>query len=46
MDLSLFLLIVALVIFLLATFNVGGRFNMIAAGLAAFVAAVLTGTGF
>jgi len=42
---SLILLIVALVLFILAAVGVGGRFNLIAAGLAFWVAAVILGSG-
>lgn len=37
------LLVFAFVLFVLATFGVGGRFNLIAAGLACWVASLLFG---
>jgi len=42
---TLIFLIVALVLFILATIGVGGRFNLIAAGLAFWVASVILGSG-
>lgn len=39
--LVLILLIAAFILFLLATFGVGSRFNLVAAGLACWVLAVL-----
>lgn len=41
--LALILLIAALVLFILASVGVGGRFNLIAAGLACATASVLLG---
>lgn len=42
MSLSLFLLVVALILFVLAAIGVGGRINLTAAGLGCMVAAQLT----
>lgn len=41
--LATFLLVVALVLFVVAAFGVAARFNLVAAGLAAWVAAELVG---
>lgn len=42
---SLILLVMAFVLFLVATFNVPARWNLIAAGLACWVASVIFGHG-
>ena len=43
MNISLLLLILAFVLFLLASFGVSARFNLTALGLAAWVASQLVG---
>lgn len=43
MNISLIMEIVALVLFILAAVGVGGRFNLVAAGLAFWVGAVILG---
>lgn len=43
MSLALFLLIAALILFILAAIGVGGRINLTAAGLACCVASQLVG---
>jgi hypothetical protein len=40
---TLVLLLAALILFILAAFGVGGRFNLLAAGLACWVATQLVG---
>jgi len=45
MSFSLLLLVVAFILFVLATFGVGGRFNLIAAGLACWLLSIIIGSG-